>query len=441
MARLRRRRYRWPAIASLFLLAQAASAAQQPPGAGPAPIGYRVVDARKAHRFYSGGLGVPRVSKAPGTDAYLPWEGGPAYYQKWSNGISSDPAYFPISVWLQDPKNAPEYKAIGINQFVGLWRGPTEEQLATLAAAGMPVLATQGPSAMASPNSRIIRGWTLLDEPDNAQPKPGGGYAPCILPPAIVDQYRQLNKVDRTRPIYLNLGQGVVNDTYVGRGELCGRHMEHYAAYIGGADIVSYDVYPVNSGYPLWWVGEGVSRLRKWANYKKPVWAWIEASAIQGGAKPSPAQIRSEVWMSIIHGAMGIGYFCHQFRPKENDAAPLHDPETRRALAAIDGEIATLARVLNTPPVGNGVTVTSSNPGSPLDLMLKRQDGITYLFAMGAFSGGETIATFQLRGCGDLNTTVIGESRTIPVTGGVFQDRFTDYQVHLYKLPFSPRSR
>jgi hypothetical protein len=277
-----------------------------------------------------------------------------------------------------------------------------------------------------------------MDEPDNAQSKPGGGYGPCILPPLIVDQYRKLKAVDSTRPVYLNLGQGVANDTYNGRGEVCGRHSEHYAEYIRGADIVSYDVYPVNSKYPLWWVGEGVERLRKWANYEKPVWNWIESSAIQGDRKPSPAQIRAEVWMSIIHGSMGIGYFCHQFKPVEDAAAPLHDPETRQALAAINGEVASLARVLNTQPVGNGVTVSSSNPDSPIATMLKRRGGETYLFAMGARPGGETTATFKLRDCGDLRATVLGESRTIPVTGGIFQDRFADYQVHLYKLPFDP---
>ncbi|HSB13707.1 MAG TPA: hypothetical protein VLE22_04560, partial [Bryobacteraceae bacterium] len=373
-------------------------------------------------------------------DTYLPWEGGPAYYRKWSNGVSADPGYFPISVWLQDPKYAQEYRAIGINLYVGLWRGPNDEQLAALAAAGMPVLAGQRKPAMASLNSRMIRGWTIGDEPDNAQSKPGGGYGPCIFPPAIVDQYRGIQSADATRPVYLNLGQGVANDAYVGRG-VCRGHSEHYAEYIRGADIVSYDVYPVNSKYPLWWVGEGVERLRRWGEHKKPVWNWIEASAIQGERKPSPAQIRSEVWMSIIHGSMGIGYFCHQFKPVQDEAAPLHDPETRQALADINGQIASLARVLNTPPVGNGVTVASSNPDSPIDVMLKRQGGKTYLFAMGARPGGETTARFKLRDCGDVRATVLGESRTIPVTGGIFEDRFADYQVHLYELPFDPGAR
>ena len=45
-------------------------------------------------------------------------------YAAWKNGPGKDPGFFPIAVWLQDPKNAAKYKAIGINLYVGLWKGP-----------------------------------------------------------------------------------------------------------------------------------------------------------------------------------------------------------------------------------------------------------------------------------------------------------------------------
>src|SRR2546423_7241734 len=58
-------------------------------------------------------------------------------YVRWKNGPPTDPKFFPIAVWLQSPKNAARYKAAGINTYVGLWRGPTEEQLQGLKDAGM----------------------------------------------------------------------------------------------------------------------------------------------------------------------------------------------------------------------------------------------------------------------------------------------------------------
>src|SRR5262245_19165771 len=55
----------------------------------------------------------------------------------------SDPKSFPVAVWLQDPANAPKYKDLGINVYVGLWRGPTEKQLAELKKHGLRVICSQ----------------------------------------------------------------------------------------------------------------------------------------------------------------------------------------------------------------------------------------------------------------------------------------------------------
>src|SRR5688572_213948 len=67
----------------------------------------------------------------------------PLSYSRWKNGPPADPTYFPIGVWLQSPRNAPRFQRAGINTYVGLWRGPTEEQLAALKAAGMHVVCSQ----------------------------------------------------------------------------------------------------------------------------------------------------------------------------------------------------------------------------------------------------------------------------------------------------------
>ncbi len=378
-------------------------------------------------------------SRSVDADTYLPWEGGTAYYSRWKNGPPAGSDFFPIAVWHQSPSNAGRYKGIGINMYIGPWPRRQGESLAVLREAGMPLIGSQSKAHMESPDMPIIRGWFLFDEPDNAQAKPGGGWGSCILPPEMLKQYQEVTAKDPTRPAFLNFGQAVANDPWPGRGEVCSGHYEHYPEYIKGADIVCYDVYPVNNGLPLWWVGKGVDRLREWAQYRKPVWNWIETSAYNAGPRPTPADIKAEVWFSIVHGSSGIGYFCHQFKPTFNEAAPLDDLPVRDALTAINAQITALAPVLNTPSIGNGVTVTSSNPASPIDVMLKRHGKSTYLFAVGARPGGETTARFVFRGAPPkLDARVIGESRTVPVTDGVLEDRFTDYQVHLYELPFLP---
>lgn len=187
----------------------------------------------------------------------------------WRNGPSLQSSYFPIAVWLQSPKNAVRYKAAGFNLYVGLWQGPTEKQLAQLKKAGMPVICEQNAVGLAHRNDPIIIGWMHQDEPDNAQPiidpktKKQIGWGPCVPPGRIVSEYQQMKVADPTRPIMLNLGQGVANDQWIGRGP--GASLDQYKTFVQGGDIISFDVYPIAGLVPngvnkLWYVAEDIGQ-------------------------------------------------------------------------------------------------------------------------------------------------------------------------------------
>jgi hypothetical protein len=381
---------------------------------------------------------------SPGTDAtgvggafpgdtFLPWAGGAAYYKEWAHGPSSDPSFYPIMVWLQSPPNATRYKNVGINFFVGLDDGPTEDQLTQLARAGVPTICDQSGVWKAHAADPTIAGWLQPDEPDDAQDNGHGGYDPCIAPATIVAGYTAMVANDATRPVMLGLGRGVSDTTWVGRGTCTGM-TSMYVDYAKGGDILAFDIYPVNSGLPLEAVPAGVDNLIKWSGGTKPVIADIEASNIDDTTRPSPAQIKSEVWMAIVHGAAGTQYFCHRFTPTFSETDCLDDAPTASALETINAQLTSLAPVLNSPPVGNGVTVASSSAAIPVDVLLKRQGGATYLFAT-QMRGGTTTATFTLaRFPATASAEVLGESRTLSVTGGVFTDDFQSYGVHLYKI-------
>jgi hypothetical protein len=375
-------------------------------------------------------------------DTYLPWEGGSAYYSHWSHGPPSNPNYFPIAVWLQSASNAPAYKALGINTFVGLSQDTTNAELAALGNAGMQTICDQDLDWMAHLTDPTIDGWRIpQDEPDNAQPVTdgGSGYGPCIDPAVIVSEDEAQNAADSSRPMFLNLGQGVAYTAYPGRGDACAGQTSMYPMYAAGADILSFDIYPVNNTDAttdgnLWYVATGVDNLRGWAGYQKPVWNWIETTGIDDPARtPTAAQIRTEVWMSLVHGSMGIGYFCHIFSPSFIEAGLLSLPDNASAVGAIDQEIQTLAPVLNTPSLANAATVSSSNPATPVDFMAKRYMGSLYVFAV-AMRSGATTATFALRGSPTGSVTVLGESRAIAIDGGAFSDAFSPYAVHLYEV-------
>ncbi len=407
------------------------------PGSGSAANGGSGPRSGGGSPTRSGG-GSGTAGGVPG-DKYAPWEGGSAYYKKWSHGPPADPSFFPISVWLQDPSEAAAYAAIGVNQFIGLWQGPTQQQISDLGAASMPVLCDQNAAALADKSNKTLRGWTQEDEPDDAQSDGHGGYGPCIDTATIKMLYQQWTAADPTRPVFLNLGQGAAYTDWGGRGT-CTGHTSDYPEYIQGADILSFDIYPMNETNPpvagdLTYVAKGVDNLRGWANYKKPVWNWIECTGINGPAnEPTPDDTRAEVWLSIIHGSMGIGYFVHQFAPTEDDHALLDDAAMKAAVAAINARITALAPALNTPPISNGVTVTSTDSTVPIDTLLKREGGKTYLFAVAA-KNAPTTAKFHLeRLPGTLSAKVLDESRTIAIHGGDFQDDFAAWGVHLYEI-------
>ncbi len=87
----------------------------------------------------------------------------------WTNGPWANSNFFPIAVWLQDPANAGRYRQAGINTYVGLWKGPTEDQLAALKKAGMWVVCRQNETGRRHRDDPTIIGWMHGDEPDNGQ--------------------------------------------------------------------------------------------------------------------------------------------------------------------------------------------------------------------------------------------------------------------------------
>jgi hypothetical protein len=219
-----------------------------------------------------------------------------------------------------------------------------------------------------------------------------------------------------------------------------GASLDDYLGYVQGGDIISFDVYPVAEvarGEPpnLGLVPKGIDRLKKWTAGKKILWNCIECTHINNeDAKAMPQQVKAEVWMSLVHGSTGLIYFVHEFKPKFNEHALLDNPEMLAALTAINAQIRSLARVLNSPSVPEGVIAESSDPNVPIDAVAKRRDDVTYVFAV-AMRDTPAHGSFKLRDMnGEATAEVIGENRSIPVKSGRFADDFAGYGVHLYKV-------
>ena len=119
-----------------------------------------------------------------------PGSAGPATTTNGRAVFRQIPSYFPIGVWMQNPTNAARYQAVGVNHYVGLWQGPTEEQLIAMVAAGMPVVCEQAGVWQAHLDDATIQGWLRGRRArQRARESRTAPYAPCIAPSVTQARY------------------------------------------------------------------------------------------------------------------------------------------------------------------------------------------------------------------------------------------------------------
>lgn len=395
------------------------------------------------------------------------------YYKRWSNGPNptGNPDIFPISVWLQDPctqhadrtvNNSVLFKEVGIDIFLGQFVNnelalPDASAQSCAAAAGLTFIAggaygrtaettTVKNSASLGP---LIKAYQIFDEPDMF----GGPNGGCMDPAILRGWSDSVRAADPTRPVHVNNGKGIVDPYFAG--------CQSYAKdqYLLATDILSADYYGNCDQYGyqgVWTYGRSVELLRQYGGPTKPIWNFIDTNHACGPAgpnnaqlTPTPAQMKSSIWISIIHGATGIEYFCHDLVAGNPDACLGNDPAITAEIKSTNALIKSLARVINTPSSPTILTTASSaGTNVPIDTMVKQSGGATYIFSIASAGpypnptnvyGGTTTGTFSLSNISSGTVTVVGENRTIPLSGGQFTDNFdnnggSNYKVHIYKV-------
>ena len=365
-------------------------------------------------------------------------------WEKFKNGPPADPKFFPLIVWLQAPANAAKYKAAGINTYMGLWTGPKPGDLKTLKNAGMYLICEMNPEAVKNKSDKTIIGWMMVDEPDNWQFKTPitlngktwnyGPKASRISEKDMLDMYNTVKGGDPTRPVLLGFSCGVAVDDYVGRGS--GWKNTMYSGYMKACDWVGFDVYPTASvaDDALWFHGKGLDRIKEWAGSEKPRFNAIGPCFTGKKRKPTPEEVKTEIWLSIIHGTNGIVYFAHNIAPFAEDAL-LKDSRQLENITKINAQITELAPVINSPAY-SGASAASSNNSIPIDIMTKKYNEEVYIFSVAARLGDGTTGTFQVQGVNKAGKVqVLGEDRTLDIdSSGKFKDEFKRWEVHIYKI-------
>ena len=224
-----------------------------------------------------------------------------------------------------------------------------------------------------------------------------------------------------------------------------------------------------------------ILRAQQAMHYSAPIIAIVENGNPFDAAHASyfirPEEYSWAIWASIIHGARGFVIFDHSGMDRGGQYASyanLRDDRgglfntiragenvtMRTAIEATHTLIHNLARVINSPFAMGFATVEPAGYlfPTPLKVIQNGIDVCTHWYNKGIFHNGSgtfdngfyifactrnakadinIAATFTIRNIGASQVTVIGESRTIPVTNGgtQFIDTFAKASdVHIYKV-------
>jgi hypothetical protein len=244
--------------------------------------------------------------------------------------------------------------------------------------------------------------WLLNDEPDINN----------VSAASIVDAYNAIKAIDTNHPVYLNTAfkRTLVSGTY-----------------LSGLDVTSHDPYPFGGSGKVTDVSDTVDDQ---VATNKPVATVLQAFGNYGTWKiPTAEQERAMTYLAVNHGTKAIGSYANDDYSAgfflKRDASQIW-----AQYKILNQELEALKDVIAAAPVSQNIT--SSSPA--LDIKVREYNGTRYLFAVNT-SRDNITTTFSGTGLtGKTSAEVTFESRTKTVSSGSFNDTFSPYMVHIYKI-------
>lgn len=394
---------------------------------------------------------------------HVPWEGGPTYWSQFSKAASTgwnDPSYFPISVFLgkADPTHVASLKDAGVNLYMGV-EHDNVNTITNITNAGLYAMPQQDEWTLneVGNNNRAVA-WFISDECDM-----GLGGCPGEQNAALAQNTTWVNKVrayNDGRFVHANFGNGILRtywatNTMSQQVQLMSSASADKYTYTspGVWDIIdgSHDApdwpngVPINRAYSYGWQADQMKRFQNPAD-PRPIWTFVETARPYlneaGALTIQPEQIEGAVWSAIIHEARGIAYFQHNNDGTCGNYSIVDCPVVHAKVKAINASVRALAPVINTQSyynntrVMNGFTYYNYTFNNGTDTMLKTYNGSAYIFAGIGMQQSTGIKTFIVpTGVHGTLVEVVGEGRTLPVSGGAFTDNFAnEYTHHTYRI-------
>jgi hypothetical protein len=326
--------------------------------------------------------------------------------------VVRDAPFFPVMLIDQcTPSAVAEASRIGINTILNEHCDAisTRRQLSVIQSSSLAIL---------SVTRRNVRGggllgWTFPDEPEN------NGWTPASLQSA--------------HPYHRGSADGLLSFVTTSGGFFRAPYRDPkvapstFGSFARMADVAGFDLYPL---------GHCQSDLSAVYNAQRafirlaggmPTFQWIETGPIKpsycGGFEMTPAELKAEVWLAIVGGARGIGYFTHTWSPAHN--AFDVSPPLQRAMKETSALLAAVK------PGLVGRSIPSGANSSSLEVVARTSGATTYVFAVNTQRLPLKVEV-HVPGLHDGSADVIGEGRSLSVQHDRIVDTFQPLAVHVY---------
>jgi hypothetical protein len=320
--------------------------------------------------------------------------------------------FFPVMLIDQcTPDAVAHAHALGINTVLNEHCADTSatRQLSMIQRKSLAILPIKGRAVRGGG----LLGWTFPDEPEN------NGWTPSSLRRA--HPYRP-GSADGLLSFVTTSG-GFFRKPYTDSRV----HPAAYGQFARMADVAGFDLYPLgHCQSDLGAVYDAQRAFIKLAG-DRPTFQWIETGPIKpeycGGFAMTPRELTAEVWLAIVGGARGIGYFTHTWSPDHRafDVSPSLQREMKRNsnfLASVQ-------------PGLLGRTVLSGVDSGAIKVIARAGGNQDYVFAVNT-QRVPIRAQVHVPRLHNGTLKVSGERRSVTVGNRNFADNFQPLAVHVY---------
>lgn len=304
---------------------------------------------------------------------------------------------FPTMVWSACSDSFDAKLAVGIDLFMGKDCGDASKQVSALA----------------------DRGYFVGDAKEQGVSGAVGSFLPdewdTFLPSSLTSSAVQRAIPDNgDGPRFLTL----TNHFYSNAAPLPqGRGM--YPALIQNADVVGFDLYPLQNWCRYDDFGHVFDAQRELVRLAagKPTFQWIEARHMDcqdPSLDPTAETVRAETWLAIAGGAHAIGYFPYYF-PASIGAEIARDKHDIQAIEAALLEPASL----------------QADATGSVKVSARLHNGAIYVIAVNG-TREPASTTITVPAIGNRQLTTLDGSRVATPLNGAFSDTFGPLEVRVY---------